>query len=236
MKKITKPIVFVGDLHGDWYNLLNFVILKRLSDLTLFSVGDIGMGFDKTDELETIEDVAYDLNTRNIDFIGIRGNHDDPKFFRGSDRLVLKNFELLEDYTILEYENKKIQAVGGAVSIDRTGRVLGRSHWEDEGVVYRPEQLEKVDVLVTHTAPSFCFPNTFNEMVYGWAREDAYLLEDLTDERAVLDEIFKVCAPSLHVYGHFHAAHTETINGCTHRLLNICEFWRLPSAADYEVR
>ncbi len=62
-------------------------------------------------------------------------------------------------------------------------------------------------------------------MVYGWAREDAYLLEDLTDERAVMDEIFKLCSPSLHLYGHFHSSWTERVNGCVSKLLDINELW-----------
>jgi len=79
--------------------------------------------------------------------------------------------------------------------------------------------------LVTHTAPSQCFPQTFNEIVYGWAREDAYLIEDLNEERCLMDEIFKVCKPTYHLYGHFHTSRLEEINGCKHRLLDINEFW-----------
>jgi hypothetical protein len=66
-------------------------------------------------------------------------------------------------------------------------------------------------------------------MVYGWAREDAYLLEDLTEERAVMDEIFKICDPSLHLYGHFHSSWTEVVNKCKHKLLNINEIWEYNS-------
>ena len=116
--------------------------------------------------------------------------------------------------------------MGGAISVDRTARKVGVSYWENEGVVFDKDKLHhKVDILVTHTAPSWCFPQTFNEMVYGWAREDADLLEDLTDERAVMDEIVKACQPSLHLYGHFHSSWNEEINGCKHRLLNINEIW-----------
>jgi len=62
-------------------------------------------------------------------------------------------------------------------------------------------------------------------LVYGWANEDAYLLEDLTDERAIMDEICKLCKPKLHLYGHFHSSFTEEVNGCTHRLLDMNEIW-----------
>jgi Icc-related predicted phosphoesterase len=125
----------------------------------------------------------------------------------------------------MEHNGKLIQFIGGATSIDRTMRKEGISYWKDEILKYEKDKLRKVDILVTHTAPSWCFPQTFNEMVYGWAREDAYLLEDLIEERAVMDEIVKTCKPSLHLYGHFHDSWNEEINGCKHRLLNINEIF-----------
>jgi hypothetical protein len=164
---------------------------------------------------------------RNINFYTIRGNHDDPSFFQGEKRVCLSNLKTIKDYTVATWQDKTFQFIGGAISIDRTGRVDGKSYWTKEVVDYKPEKLQKVDVLVTHTCPSWCFPQKFNEMVYGWAREDAYLIEDLSEERAVMDEIFKLCQPSFHFYGHFHSSCTETINGCMHKLLDIYEFWEL---------
>ena len=159
--------------------------------------------------------------------MSIRGNHSDPYYFQGVNRISLSNFQLIEDYTVAEYDGKSIQFIGGAVSIDRTARKEGVSYWEDEAVELDRDKCKEVDILVTHTAPSWCFPQQFNEMVYGWARDDAYLLEDLTDERAIMDEIFKLCKPKLHLYGHFHSSWTEEINGCKHKLLNINETYEL---------
>jgi predicted phosphodiesterase len=166
-----------------------------------------------------------EFKQNNINFYSIRGNHDDPSAFTGNDRIRLDNFELVEDYSVFEHNSKLIQLIGGAVSIDRTRRKVDVSYWEREGVVFNRDACQKVDILVTHTAPSFCAPQKLNEMVYGWAREDAYLLEDLTDERAVMDEIFKLCNPSFHLYGHFHFPHIEKIKNCTHKLLDIDELW-----------
>jgi hypothetical protein len=157
--------------------------------------------------------------------MSIRGNLDDPMYFCGENRVSLNHFELIEDYTIIEYNGKKIQFIGGAVSLDRTARKEGASYWKGEVLNFEKDKCEEVDILVTHTAPSWCFPQQFNEMVYGWAREDAYLLEDLTDERAIMDEICKLCKPKLHLYGHFHSSWTEDINGCKHKLLDINEVW-----------
>jgi len=220
-----KMIVFVGDHHGAWGSLWDCVIAYNLENCNLISVGDLGMGFSKTrkKEFKSCENLNETFKKRNINFYGIRGNHDDPYFFKDN-RVCLDHFELIEDYSVYSYRDKLIQFIGGAVSIDRTARQLNVSHWEDEGVVYQKDRLQKIDVLVTHTAPSWCFPQKFNELVYGWAREDAYLIEDLNNERLVMDEIFKACQPSFHVYGHFHSSWSEEVNGCKHRLLDIEEF------------
>ena len=220
-------LIFLGDTHGAWNSVLHSIDVKKIDNAYLISVGDLGIGFEPSKEHR---DKLYNgLNSffkeKKINFYGIRGNHDNPKFFKGDDRIQLSNFELIEDYSVFQYGHKKIQFIGGAISIDRTSRHEGISYWEDEGVVFDKDKLQKVDMLVTHTAPSWCSPQAFNEMVYGWAREDAFLIEDLTDERTVMDEIFKICKPSYHFYGHFHHSWMELVNCCKHKLLDIDELY-----------
>ena len=222
----NKPLIFLGDHHGEWSYLFDIIDNKKISDCYLISVGDSGIGFtDRLNQITNINYLNYEFKERNIIFMAIKGNHDDPDYFQGDNRVALDNFELIEDYTIMEYADKKIQFIGGAVSIDRTSRTEGRSYWEDEVVKFDREKCKEVDILVTHTTPSWCFPQQFNETVYGWANEDAYLIEDLTEERAIMDEICKLCKPRLHLYGHFHSSWTERVNGCMHKLLDINEFW-----------
>jgi hypothetical protein len=223
---LEKPLIFLGDHHGAWGSVFDAIYSKKISDCYIICVGDGGEGFiPKAAQLNQFNNLNDLFKEKNIEYKSIRGNHSNPFYFKGPNRIQLSNFELIEDYSIIKYGNKKIQLIGGAISIDRTGRQINASYWENEGAIFEREKCEKVDILVTHTAPSHCFPQTFNEMVYGWAREDAYLIEDLNDERAVMDEIFKICKPSLHLYGHFHSSWSEEINGCKHRLLDINEFF-----------
>jgi len=226
----NKPLLFLGDHHGDWNFVFDIIIYKKIDNCYIFCVGDGGEGFiSKEKQLRQFELLNNRFKKYNIEYLSIRGNHSDPSYFRGEDRVSLSNFELIEDYTIAEYGDKKIQFIGGATSIDRTARSEGISYWEGEVLNFERDKCQEVDILVTHTAPSWCFPQQFNEMVYGWAREDAFLIEDLTDERAIMDEICKLCKPRLHLYGHFHSSWTERVNGCIHRLLDINEIW-----ADFE--
>lgn len=222
----NKSILFLGDHHGKWSYLFDIIDTKKINDCYLISVGDSGIGFEnKKIQQRNINWFNEEFKSLGIIFMSIRGNHDDPAYFRGLDRVSLSNFELIEDYTIMEYNDKKIQFIGGAVSIDRTSRREGHSYWTDEAVNFDREKCKEVDILITHTAPTWCFPQQFNEMVYGWANEDAYLLEDLTEERAIMDEICKLCKPRTHLYGHFHSSWTERVNGCVHKLLDINEIW-----------
>jgi len=223
----SKSLLFLGDNHGDWNSLLFQIKSKNISDANIISVGDLGVGFHPSQDINTYKSLSEKFSENNINFYGIRGNHDDPSYFQGVNRVCLDNFELIEDYSVFEYKSKLLQLIGGSISLDRTGRREGISYWQNEGVSFDGEKCQKVDILVTHTTPSWCFPQTFNEMVYGWAREDAYLIEDLTDERAVMDEIFKICNPYLHLYGHFHDSRMEKIGECKHKLLNINEIYEL---------
>lgn len=226
IKKFDKDmLLFIGDIHGN-FHFLNECCYKVENSL-IIQVGDCGLGFHSTNyEEEYLKKINNTCEQFNNQLLLLFGNHDSRDrfaFFRQKN--IFNNITFLDDYDVVKYKDKTIQFIGGAVSIDRTGRTLGVSHWEDEGVVFDRDACQKVDILVTHTAPSFCAPQKFNEMVYGWAREDAYLLEDLIDERAVMDEIFKICSPKYHFYGHFHFAHSETINDCRHKLLDIDELY-----------
>jgi len=228
MKKLdtNKPLIFLGDHHGDWRQLFYIIDKNKLENCYIISVGDSGIGFKP--QKEQINDI-HDLNNKfkkyGIIFMSIRGNHDDPSYYNGADRIKLSNFETIEDYTVMEHNGKLIQFIGGATSIDRSMRKEGVSYWSKEGLYFDGDKLQKVDTLITHTAPIWCFPQRFNQMVYDWAKDDGYLLEELTLEREVMGEIFKVCQPSLHLYGHFHDSWNEEINGCEHKLLNINELY-----------
>lgn len=225
----NKPLIVLGDIHAAWSSLMYELKLKDVKDCNIICVGDIGIGFNQSEKNE--HEDAQKLNNwfkeKDINFYGIRGNHDDPFYFVGKNRIVYENFELLEDYTVCKYNDKTIQFIGGAISIDRTGRKEGVSYWSNEGIIFDENKCKEVDVLITHTAPPKCFPQTFNEMVYGWAEQDLPLINDLTDERLKMDKIVNLCKPKYHFYGHFHSSWFEKIEDCVHRLLDINELFEL---------
>lgn len=225
-----KQIIFLGDHHGTWPVLFDELNRRHITDCYLISVGDVGIGFIKpqTSQLEHIHELNQRFKKLGINFLGIRGNHDDPNYFNGRNRVVLSNFELIEDYTIAQYGPYKIQFIGGATSIDRTIRQEGMSYWREENLNFVPDKCEPADVLVTHTAPNGCFPHGFASCVTEWFEEDTNLEKDLIKEKELMSILLEIVKPKLHVYGHFHASADEVVKNCRHRLLNICEMWGMP--------
>lgn len=225
----NKSLLFLGDIHGSWYHLLNMIDEAKINNANVICVGDIGVGFKKSikDEYFYFNQLNETFKAANINFFGIRGNHDNPLFFCKKNRVCLDNFELLEDYSVLQYDSKLIQCIGGAISLDRTIRKEGQSYWSDEPACFKKTKCKKTDILVTHTAPSRCFPQKFNDFVFSWAKHDNLLLDDLIAERVLLDKIFAQCNPTIHLYGHFHSSKTEIIDGCKHKLLDVNEIWQL---------
>lgn len=79
------------------------------------------------------------------------------------------------------------------------------------------QKLYEDDVLIshvlTHTAPSFCYPRT-KKGITQWLEIDEKLKDDLDNERKTMDEIYN-CLIDTHqpleewVYGHFHYHHQE---------------------------
>lgn len=227
-------LLFVGDIHGDWNILKNLCL--QVSNTLIIQVGDVGLGFhSKTSETWKLKSLNKICSTADNQIVLMRGNHDSKQRFS---RLRLENdfnrVLLAQDYEIISWKDKTLQFVGGAISIDRCGREIDKSYWSDEGILLKEDLCQKVDILVTHTCPSFCFPQKVNAMVLGWAQHEKErfgvdLLKELQEERQKLDKIFEICQPTLHVYGHFHMSHDEIISDCRHRLMDINETWEYRS-------
>ena len=104
-------------------------------------------------------------------------------------------------------------------------------YWENEAPVYDEGLMglidkEKcpIDIVCSHTAPSFCYPTTKAGLEY-WLIRDEKLTEDLDDERMVFDRIYNYLKShdfklEKWCYGHFHSRNVEYIDGVKFRLLD----------------
>jgi hypothetical protein len=221
MTNLNLPVLLVGDTHGDWDALFRKLEYLQIEDCVLLHVGDIGIGFKSPDKQHReIELLNNRFKKRNIQFKGCRGNHDDPKYFLGS--VIHSNFELIRDYSYQKFNGERFLFVGGAVSIDRRMRVPNMSWWEDEAFVLKPELVDKVDVLITHSAPQWI--GDFQKSgIAGWCEKDPTLWEECVKEREDIAKLIELCGCKKHLCGHFHQSHFASHNGCDSRILDILE-------------
>lgn len=174
-----------------------------------------------------------------------------PSYFT-NEIINFSNVKTIPDYSIVkvvnEKETKNILCIGGATSIDRMSRIENdnyiasfggsrKSYWEDEQPVFNEEALDeikeagiKINAVVTHTCPSFCYPTT-KEGIKSWLIYDKDLSRDLDIERGIMDNIYhRLIKEDKHpikewCYGHFHDSYTMEYENVIFRLLYDMRDW-----------
>lgn len=244
-------LLFLGDIHGSFSIIYQYVKLYGIKDAHIIQVGDFGVGFQTLEkEKRMLEMYNPILVKNNVHVWAIRGNHDYKLHF-DSDPFGLSNIHLVKDYTVLELCDKRILCIGGAVSVDRNWRytkeqklgifenqTLGReSWWPDEAFVLDRDKLgemRNIDIVVSHTAPHYCEPDNtfgFGTFVEKIVREsgDTELKTDLLVERQQVTDAFTILKMNNNIthsyYGHFHKSYEMNYDGIKHRLLNVNELW-----------
>lgn len=227
---MKKDIYFLGDIHGEFEIIFKWLVKYNIENSVIIQVGDFGRGF-RDDEDHLLNQLSDRLKERNCHLYIIRGNHDNPEFFKGKKEHNYSNVILLKDYTILEIEGLNFLFVGGAISIDRKQRTLGSSYWKKEIFnldIKKLEFIKNLDIVVTHTTPSFAYPTLWSEIVYNFADRDPGLYQELPNERKMLDEMHNILIKNNKIkkwyYGHFHSSKTEIHNEIEFILLGVNEF------------
>tara|TARA_R110001632_G_scaffold22324_1_gene64261 strand:- start:1920 stop:2597 length:678 start_codon:yes stop_codon:yes gene_type:complete len=222
-----KPILIIGDHHGEYNTLFNLLDKGEVKDCILIHVGDCGVGFKNPKKQK--KDFFY-LNNRfkkrGIEFLSIRGNHDDPSYFDGS--VKFSNFKLIADYSFFEINGIKFGFVGGAISIDRKTRTEGENFFSGEEFVLKPELTQKCQVLITHSGTPWnpcLFPN--GDRLADFTGEDPTLREECLQERIQIAKLIELIKPQKHFCGHFHFFSLAENNGCVSRILGIMEIVEL---------
>lgn len=213
-------ICCIGDIHGHFDRLATIVMYYKPD--CVFVVGDFGW----FPELNPLFIPWHVTNTCKIYFID--GNHEDHKSLRDHANTrepveLYHNLFYLPRGTVISLpDGRRVLCAGGAKSIDWAMRTRGFD-WFPEEILDRrdlPDQLPKVDIVLSHTVPASIFPRDFS----GPIDPSCY----------VLDEILDACKPNLWIAGHFHQRETYVQNDCTfHILQDVREFYCKPSIPDY---
>ena len=255
---VDKPnICFIGDIHGEFKGLQGLMKKTGFRDTVYIVCGDIGFGFNKKEYYSQIfNKLTRTASKMNCEFIFVRGNHDDRKFF---DKQLIhrKCFKTVPDYSVIQTPSHNILCIGGAVSVDRTYRQLvlkenalsyslhhgctvneaeklcPKVYWEDEPCYYDEEKLNQlklnginIDIVCTHTCPSFTMPFDKQNIQY-WLDRDTKLNEDIDNERNIMDLVYNKLKSDGHTfdkwfYGHFHYHNVQYRDNVKFVMLDMC--------------
>lgn len=234
-------MLFVGDVHGKWGALEAKLRRLGMRGETIVQVGDFGVGFGgpegRLGERDALGRLNAFLARTDNTLLAIRGNHDDPTYFQGDGEHAgnYDRIRFIADYTVDVVAGHKVLFVGGALSIDRRERRVGRSYWPDEGFRLDEQALAATDLtglwaVVTHSAPPFSPPvasSGGSALVRSFAQRDRTLLKEVNDERDDLRRLYDLVVarsrPAAWLYGHFHSHATADIGGTRFVLLGELE-------------
>lgn len=231
-------MIFVGDIHGNFRKFLSDLKNNSYKDTTLLQVGDFGVGFRSLDqEYALIEPINALLKENNNILYVFRGNHDNPDYFENCP-FDFSNIKFLKDFSIISIENKNILTLGGAISIDRMTRKQGITYWKGEEIPYIIPDIKDivpegmlVDIVCTHSCPSFVWPTEINEVVKNFMKIDKPLEHELINERKRLDLFYNKILdyngypPKLWIYGHMHKTITTQVDSCKFQCCGIDYFY-----------
>ena len=224
--KTFKNILVFGDNHGKWDVFPNFIRDYELDNCAVIVAGDFGIGFEPfKDEIRNTFHLSKRMAHSDSVLFAVRGNHDNPEYFTG--QYDTDNLKMVPDYTVLNMNGLNILCVGGAYSVDRTDRdsfykfhktksgiIAKNNYWPTEVFVYDHDKvmsMKNINIVVTHTTPTFCPPYTKQNLDY-WAAQDRNILKDCRIERAQLFQMYDNLFHNGNTidswfYGHFHTSY-----------------------------
>ena len=233
-----------GDIHGEFDFLAGKIKRMEFRDTLVIIAGDYGIGFEQPEYYQQVyQRIAKTLKKNNCGLLLVRGNHDDPEYFE-RELISFPRMKTISDYSVVRFRDRTILCVGGAISIDRRYRIgqmqineikghpSRKFYWENEAPQFSEQQMEaikkqglRIDTVVTHTAPSFCYPTT-KKGIEMWMAYDPDLGKDIDDERATMDKIHNRLLADGHplaqwYYGHYHSTYSDRINGIAYYMLDI---------------
>jgi predicted phosphodiesterase len=234
-------IIFVGDIHGEFKYLIRYIKGYEIENSLFYVCGDFGVGFGtEREEYKKFKHFNISFKSRNNKVVSIRGNHDDPRYYR--ENYKVSNIECLPDYTVIEANGINILGIGGAISVDRLpnpemrdlvtkkswkGREEGKDYWSDEIVIVDEDKLNSlrnIDIVVSHDSPDFCYPEHYGG-IEKWVNSDPDVKNDTIVNRNKLTLIHDKLKINNNLkywfYGHFHQYNFSEINGTRFILLDI---------------
>ena len=236
MTKEIRPLFVCGDVHGEWKKLVWLALNKyKITGADIVVLGDFGVGFDKTLD-NFYKHVHQKLEDADLILYTLRGNHDDPEYFK-LDKYSYPRLKFLEDGKIYEFNGgRKTLIMGGANSTDITWRLQAnqkfaaagldkRVWWPGEDITRIPlkELPVKVDIILSHEAPLI-----FEPVATRFDETPPEQYDKILAGRKYLDEVLQSVKCDYWYYGHYHNHYSGQYSQTMYRGLDILEFFEVP--------
>lgn len=198
-KLMETSILIAGDVHGE-FGVLNQLISRRGPKI-LLQCGDFGFWPNI---------VGSQPKVGACQVYWCDGNHEDHWNLRNrqTNELWPNVFYQPRGSTLTLPDGRIVLFMGGAASIDKNSRLLGRDWFPEEvisfGDLVTLDPLSRVDIVISHTCPI--------ELASQMA--DLGKVSDNDPTRAILSEVFQMYHPSLWYYGHWHQYKVTMYQGC----------------------
>ena len=199
-------LLLVGDSHGNSTFIVNCINLAaELGVAAMLQLGDFGY-WPPTGYAKMFSTFVNDRAKKaGVAVWAIDGNHDFPDDYHKRDTVAPNTERSGLQHpvrgTVITLAGRTIGFLGGAVSIDQSSRVTGKSWWPEEilseaDVAHARKNGTALDIMFSHDAP---MPPIFERRHFN-DRVQAAQLEH--DPRFV--QVLEHWRPRLHVHGHWH--------------------------------
>ena len=157
---------------------------------------------------------AHDLGAQHIVHLGDFGFTFQQRFLDEVDSTLracgLRLWFVDGNHESFPWLDVRFLAMGGAYSVDRAGRLPGRSWWPEETITRRQQMRAgsagKTDVLVAHDCPAkVVIPGIDDVDIPSWIAADD--LRRSFEHRLLLDGLCAMTEPTAVWHGHYHRRH-----------------------------
>ena len=174
IEDFSQDFYVVGDIHGCFNDVLCMLKRYSISNASFLIAGDSGFGFTSREgDKQALSKLRKYVDKNNITVYFLRGNHDDPQYFKEGFSSG-KHLLCIPDYTVIvsKYGNEerfRMLCIGGATSIDRCLRIkryqkalvdymrfhngdeqkallnVHKQYWENEAPLYDEKLLDDIN-------------------------------------------------------------------------------------------
>lgn len=199
-------ILWCGDTHGDIENIVKALEYACLNDCTIvFILGDFGYFPNLEKYGSFIREVSKEAKRFDIEVHWLRGNHENHealnRICKGkTDTIEMEpNVFYHPNANSWRWDGITFLAMGGAYSIDKAYRKLGRDWFPGEVIAvedtYKACGLGQIDVVLSHDSP---ISSNLDDFL------DFYLAAETQANRHQLQGVIEAVRPKINFHGHYH--------------------------------